>query len=549
MLPKKRKPVAKPADNASTATDATATAEAPQEIKPIEPQAEPAKKEEEDDEDDWEAMAAKLEAKEDPKKEEQPKEVPVQKTEEEKKAEAKVEAQPETKAEEPKTKSKSKATAADAEPAKKPSKSKKDKAAPKEEKKEDDADAILRSPICCIMGHVDTGKTKLLDKMRNTNVQEGEAGGITQQIGATFFPREKLDAEVSKVTGHYNVKLNVPGLLVIDTPGHESFANLRSRGSGLCDIVILVIDIMHGIQKQTLEAIELVKMRKTPYVIALNKIDRLYSWKPTFGGSSYLSLMKQEKFIKLEFEDRVRKIITSLNENSLNAALYYDNPNVDEYASIVPTSAHTGEGIPDLMGVVIRLTQRWLKKRIQLKDEFKCTVLEVKVIEGLGATIDCILVNGTLREGDKIAISTFHGPIVTSIRAILTPHPMKEMRVKNEYIHHKEIGAAMGIKLSADDLSDAIAGTDMYLVEKDSEIDKYMDLLKEEVKEVKNKIKTVSEGVCVAASTLGSLEALLSFLKSSKIPVASICIGPVSKEEVLKAMKPLLVEETKVKKE
>jgi len=538
---KKRPPQKKPEDAESTQTATTEDSEVKAEEK-VEPVTKAEETQQqgagEDVEEDWMSLATepKKDAKKEPevkvsKKDEKKEEVSTEQTKDKKSKD-----KPEEKAPEERKKNSGKG---------------KDKkgARTTTDQEESKEEPVLRSPICCIMGHVDTGKTKLLDKMRNTNVQEGEAGGITQQIGATYFPKKKLDEEVQKITAHYNFKMNVPGLLVIDTPGHESFSNLRSRGSGLCDIVILVIDIMHGIQRQTLEAIELVKMRKTPYVIALNKIDRLYGWKSEKNASSYVSLQKQNRDVKLEFEDRVKKIITTLNENSLNVALYYDNPNVDEYASIIPTSAITGEGIPDLLGVVIRLTQRWLKKKIQLKDEFKCSVLEVKTIEGLGPTIDCILVNGTLREGDRIVLNTFKGPVSTTIRALLTPAPMKEMRVKSEYEHHKEIKAAMGIKIAADDIGEAVAGSDMYLVEKPEDQEHYMTILKDEIQEIKKKINTTSEGVCVAASTLGSLEALLQFLKTSKIPVSNICIGPVSKEEVIRAMKPLLTEDKKVKKE
>jgi len=499
------------------------------------------------DVDDWEKFAEPVVAK------------PQEKKETPAPAPKKVEEKPKAKVEEPKPK---------AEPKPVESKPKEDvKEEAKEEKvsrreaKEKEKESMaakfenkgpndkIRSPIICILGHVDTGKTKLLDNMRRTNVQEGEAGGITQQIGATFFPYEKLEMEVAKTKSFYPVELEVPGLLIIDTPGHESFSNLRSRGSGLCDIAILVVDIMHGLEKQTLESIELLRFRKTPFVIALNKIDRLYGWKSKPDSSSYLSLKKQEKSTQLEFRDRSKAIITELTEKGFNVALYYDNPDPNTYVSIIPTSAMTGEGISDILSVAMNLTQKWLKKKITKKEEFKCTVLEVKVIEGLGASIDVMLVDGTLTEGDKIIVAGYEGPIVTTVRALLTPHPMKEMRVKNEYIHHKAIGGAMGIKISANDLDKALAGSELYIIRKEEDEEMYREMLEEEIRKVKKSIKLVDEGVLVAASTLGSLEALLQFLKTSHIPVAAISIGPVSKAEIIKAMKPLQIVEGEVKKE
>ncbi|XP_011629155.1 eukaryotic translation initiation factor 5B [Amborella trichopoda] len=286
----------------------------------------------------------------------------------------------------------------------------------------------LRSPICCILGHVDTGKTKLLDCIRRTNVQVGEAGGITQQIGATYFPMENIRERTKELKSDAN--LRVPGLLVIDTPGHESFTNLRSRGSGLCDIAILVIDIMHGLEPQTIESINLLKMRHTPFIVALNKVDRLYGWKNCPDAPIRNALKQQSREVNNEFETRLSQIITQLKEQGLNSELYYRNKEIRKYVSIVPTSAITGEGIPDLLMLLVQLTQKMMEEKLMYISEVQCTVLEVKVIEGLGTTIDVVLVNGVLHEGDQIVVCGMQGPIVTNIRALLTPHPMKELRVK-----------------------------------------------------------------------------------------------------------------------
>lgn len=393
----------------------------------------------------------------------------------------------------------------------------------------------LRSPICCILGHVDTGKTKLLDCIRRTNVQEGEAGGITQQIGATYFPMENIRERTKELKADAN--LRVPGLLVIDTPGHESFTNLRSRGSGLCDIAILVVDIMHGLEPQTIESLNLLKMRHTPFVVALNKVDRLYGWKTRPNAPIRTTLKQQSKDVQNEFEHRLSQIITELKEQGLNSELYYRNKELRKYVSIVPTSAISGEGVPDLLLLLIQSTQKMMEEKLMYISEVQCTVLEVKVIEGLGTTIDVILINGVLHEGDQIVVCGMQGPIVTTIRALLTPHPMKELRIKGSYQHHKELKAAQGIKITAQGLEHAIAGTQLHVVGPDDDLEDLKDEAMQDMKNVMSRIDKTGEGVCVQASTLGSLEALLEFLKSPavNIPVSGISIGPVHKKDIMRS--------------
>ncbi|KAM0932708.1 putative protein-synthesizing GTPase [Dioscorea sansibarensis] len=393
----------------------------------------------------------------------------------------------------------------------------------------------LRSPICCILGHVDTGKTKLLDCIRRTNVQEGEAGGITQQIGATYFPTEYIRERTRELKA--DATLKVPGLLVIDTPGHESFTNLRSRGSSLCDIAILVVDIMHGLEQQTIESLNLLKNRNTEFIVALNKVDRLYGWKSTPNSPIIKSIKQQSKDVQSEFNMRLTQIVTQLKEQGLNTALYYKNKDMGETFNIVPTSAISGEGIPDLLLLLVQWAQKTMAERLTYVDEVQCTVLEVKVIEGLGTTIDVVLVNGVLHEGDQIVVCGMQGPIVTNIRTLLTPAPMKELRVKGQYIHHKELKAAQGVKIAAQGLEHAIAGTALYVVGSNDDIEDVKEAVMQDMRKVMSRIDKSGEGVFVQASTLGSLEALTEFLRSPavNIPFSDFSIGPVHKKDVMKA--------------
>ncbi|CAL8119981.1 unnamed protein product [Prunus armeniaca] len=384
-----------------------------------------------------------------------------------------------------------------------------------------------------------SGRKMLLKKKQQLQMlpqkREGEAGGITQQIGATYFPAENIRERTKELRA--DVKLKVPGLLVIDTPGHESFTNLQSRGSGLCDIAVLVVDIMHGLEPQTIESLNLLKMRNTKFIVALNKVDRLYGWKTCRNAPIEKAMKQQSKDVKIQFETQLVQIITQFKEQGLNTELNNMDKKMRETYRIVPTSAISGEGIPDLLLVLAKLTEKTMVENLTYRNEVQCTVLEVKVIEGLGTTIDVVLVNGVLHEGDQIVVCGIQGPIVTSIRALLTPHPMNELRVKGTYQNHRAIKGAQGIKITAPGLEHAIAGAALYVVGPHDDLEEVKETAMGDMKSVLSRIDKSGEGVCVQAYTLGSLEALLEFLKTPEvnIPVSGISIGTVHKKDVMKA--------------
>ena len=310
------------------------------------------------------------------------------------------------------------------------------------------------------------------------------------------------------------------GFLIIDTPGHESFSNLRDRGSSLCDIAILVVDIMHGLEPQTIESINLLKKKEVPFVIALNKIDRLYEWKSNKHKDIRDVVNSQNHNSKLEFDKKAKEVVFKMAEQGLNVALYYENPDPKEYISMVPTSAHSGEGLGNLQALLVHLCQTQLAKRLSFSEELQANVMEVKAIPGLGTTIDIVLLNGTLKEGQTMIVAGTEGPIETTIKALLTPSKMQDLRVKNSWQEHKELRGACGVKIAAKELEKTVAGLNLLVANRKDEIEICKEEMERRLSSALNSIKVKDRGVFVQASTLGSLEALLSFLKDSKIPVS-----------------------------
>jgi len=399
----------------------------------------------------------------------------------------------------------------------------------------------LRCPVTVIMGHVDTGKTKLLDKIRKTNVQEGEAGGITQQIGATYFEKKTLEIQTAKLNATEAFDIKIPGMLVIDTPGHESFANLRSRGSSLCDVAILVVDLMHGLEQQTIESLNMLRKKKVPFVVALNKIDRCYAWKTCKDTPIRDALKEQQEGTISEFRSRSSEAKLQLAEQGINSNLYWEMGDDDwcnsDFIPLVPTSAITGEGVQDVLMLLCQMSQRKISKKLMWCANLEATVLEVKAIDGLGMTVDVLVVNGYIREGDKAVFCTLDGPIVTEIRGLLTPPPSREMRVKSEYIHHKEIKGAIGVKVIGNNLDKVMAGTPVMVVGPNDEEEDIKAEVMSDLSNLESKLSTDRVGVLVQASTLGALEALLQFLREDTqppIPVSAIGIGTIHKRDVTK---------------
>ena len=399
----------------------------------------------------------------------------------------------------------------------------------------------LRCPVVVIMGHVDTGKTKLLDKIRKTNVQEGEAGGITQQIGATFFEKKTLEAQTKKLNETEKFEIQIPGMLVIDTPGHESFSNLRSRGSSLCDVAILVVDLMHGLEQQTIESLTMLRKRGVPFVIALNKVDRCYGWKTCKDSPIREALKAQDDNTMQEFRSRAVNAKVQLQEQGVNSNIYWEMGKEDwsnsDFVPLVPTSAVTGEGVQDVLMLLAQMSQRKIREQLMWHANLQATVLEVKQIDGLGMTVDVLVVNGTLHEGDKAVFCTLDGPIVTEIRGLLTPPPSREMRIKSEYIHHKSVKGALGVKVIGNNLDKVMAGTPVMVIGKDDEEEDIKAEVMSDLTNLEDKLSTDKVGVLVQASTLGALEALLQFLREDTkppIPVSAIGIGKIHKRDVTK---------------
>ncbi|MDQ2054962.1 MULTISPECIES: translation initiation factor IF-2 [Halobellus] len=387
----------------------------------------------------------------------------------------------------------------------------------------------LRTPIVAVLGHVDHGKTTLLDKIRGSAVSEGEAGAITQHIGATAVP---LDT-VSEMAGDLvdPTDFDLPGLLFIDTPGHHSFTTLRSRGGALADIAVVVVDVNDGFQPQTIEALEILQRTGTPFVVAANKIDTTPGWNPNEGMPIQATYEQQSGNARSRLDENLYEIIGDLSDEGFSADLYWRVQNFTKNVGVVPISAITSEGIPDLLAVLMGLSQRYMKEQmaVDVTGPGAGTVLEVKDERGFGATVDVVLYDGSIRADDQIVVGGIDGPIVTDVRALLQPRPNAEIRVEKRFDKVEEVRAAAGIKVAAPELDDAMAGAPIRVV-RDRDLDDVIDEVEAELAEIQ--VSTEEEGVVVKADTLGSLEAMANALREAEVPILRAEVGDIAPRDV-----------------
>lgn len=389
----------------------------------------------------------------------------------------------------------------------------------------------IRQPIVTVCGHVDHGKTSILDSLRGTCMVEGEAGRITQKISFTLYPIDQL-RKACPIIDKSGIKLEIPGFLLIDTPGHAAFTNLRKRGGSLADLAVLVIDINEGIKPQTSEVIQILKLNKTPFLIALNKIDNISSWRK-LSEDLRENIDLQPQRVKESFNEKYMTLIASLQSYGLDADLYYNINDFTKKIAIAPCSAKTQEGIPELIMMLCGLSQRYLTDRLTLGKDAKGVLLEVKK-EKTTSYIEAIIYDGKLSKSDEIAVSNLDGkPTITKIRVLEEIEPLCD-----KFKPKDEVTAATGLRIQFADKLEILPG--MPFMKFNGNKEEIADIFK---KELSDNIKTSKQGIVAKADSLGSLEALLVLLKQANIPVIKAGIGSINKTDIISAKANLKINE------
>ena len=398
--------------------------------------------------------------------------------------------------------------------------------------------ARLRQPVVVILGHVDSGKTSLADSLRGTAVQAREVGGITQEIGASFFPMETLEKICGPLLVRAGGELEIPGLLMIDTPGHAVFSNLRLRGGSAADIAIVVVDVLKGLENQTLESIDILKQRKVPFLVALNKIDMIKGWKKGSHGQLIQLMKEQPPEWNDELEERLYNVVGGLGRLGFQSDAYYRVKDFRTQVSVVPVSARAKVGIPEMLGMLIGLAQQFLKGRLEVPEakarRGRGIILEMQEEPGIGETANVILTEGSIHVGDSVALVRREGAFRSRVKALFMPKPLDEMRdPRDKFTSVDSVYAAAGVKMVSPDLAGVVAGTSVATIANEGEFEVIRSEMEKELSNVL--VKTDNMGVIVKAGSVGGLEALLRMLEEREIPVREADIGDISKGDLVSA--------------
>lgn len=393
----------------------------------------------------------------------------------------------------------------------------------------------VRSPIVSVLGHVDHGKSSILDAIRGTNILATEAGAITQAIGASFIPLDTIKKKCGKLDT-FKITFTIPGLLFIDTPGHAAFTTLRKRGGSLADIAILVVDINEGFKPQTIEAVEILKAAKTPFIVAANKLDLIPGYRKR-ADSLLADLRAQEQSVQQAIDTKLYELVGALYERFQLQAERFDR--VQDYTkqlTIIPCSALQNHGIAELLMVLAGLTQKYFEEKlsIEVSGPAKGTILEVKESQGLGLTADVIIYDGTLKRNDTIVIAGMDGPIVTKVRALLEPNPLAEMRdKKTKFKTVPEVVAATGVKIAAPNMEGVLSGMPLIGARTPEEVERAKKEVVSALDELT--VETSEHGIIIKADTVGSLEALSKLLREEGIPFRKASVGPITRKDLVDA--------------
>ncbi len=384
----------------------------------------------------------------------------------------------------------------------------------------------MHSPVCVLLGHADSGKTSILDAIRHTLFAYKESGGLTQNIGVTEIPTNRI-AEVAKpLLEKLGIKIDIPSILFIDSPGHESFITLREKGASVADIAILVIDINEGVQNQTAESLNILRKYKTPFVVALTKIDTISGYIKQEAADFQEFLNKQSNRFKNEFFEKFYKIQSELQGFNFDSDLYYQITDYTKTVAVVPISSKDILGISDLLVLIIGLVQRY--KLSDRPSDTRVFFLEKKLQKGMGEIVDSILYSGKIKIGDEIYFSSDGKLVKDSIKSIFKPLPLSETRENfGKFEQLDQLEATSPVRLSFRKYSPDV-GTFGIVNPKD------LDSIKKELESLS--IKYDPEGIVVVADSVGSLEALFRLLDSRGIKISKSKIGEITKDEIISAI-------------